>query len=71
MVCIVALSSITYAMKGEELLRTHGIPNRVVRLSPERTKKGCGYGLELDKKRLAAALQLLRAAGIPPGEVLS
>lgn len=70
MLCIIALSSVTYAMKGEELLRTRGVSNKVVRLSPGRTKKGCGYGLEIEKNRLAAALQLLRGAGIPPGEVI-
>lgn len=69
--CILAFSTLTFAMKGEEALRMRGIFTRTVRLSPERTKKGCGYGLEMDCKLAAAARQLLKNAGIPFGELLA
>ena len=39
------LSSITYAMKGRDLLRTHKIKAEIRRVSKSETLHGCGYGL--------------------------
>ena len=67
--CIIPLSSMTYAMKGEELLRRKGIPSRIVRLPKDMTKNGCGFGLSLGCGSLYAAKRLLMAVGIPMGEL--
>lgn len=67
---VLAFSTLTYCMKGEELLRSRGIPVKALRLSPERTKKGCGYGLEMPLSLSAGARRLLQAGGIPFGELL-
>ena len=42
---IIAQSSLTHAYKGEAVLRSVGMPVQIVRLSAEKTLRGCGYGL--------------------------
>lgn len=69
--CIIPLNSMTFAMKGEALLRERGIPSRIVRLPREMTVHGCGFGLSLACGSLYAARRLLAAAGIPMGELRS
>ena len=67
--CTIPLSSMTYAMKGEELLRSRGIPSRAVRLPKDMTENGCGYGLLLSCGQLSGAKRVLGAAGIPMGRL--
>ena len=67
--CIIPLSSMTYAMKGEELLRRKGIASKILRLPKDMTKNGCGFGLSLWCGHLSSAKRLFMAAGIPMGEL--
>ena len=67
---VIALSSVTYAMKGAALLRRHGIAAQTVRLEPKQTKRGCAYGLQLAALHQDRAAKLLKDAGIPFSEVL-
>lgn len=39
------LSSITYAMKGRDLLSSRGIKCEILRVSSGNAHSGCGYGL--------------------------
>ncbi len=39
------LSSITYAMKGRDLLSSRGIKCEIQRVSSGKAHSGCGYGL--------------------------
>lgn len=41
---VILLSSVTYAMKGRDLLLRQGIPAYVERI-PKSSASGCGYGL--------------------------
>ena len=41
---VILLSSVTYAMKGRELLYRQGIRSSVERIPPS-GRTGCGYGL--------------------------
>ncbi len=41
---VILLSSVTYAMKGRDLLSRQGIPAYVERIPPSNSS-GCGYGL--------------------------
>jgi hypothetical protein len=68
--CVIALSSITYAMKGERVLGAEGIPVRQVRLEPRATRRGCAFGLAVPCSRRRIATELLAAAGIPFSQVL-
>ena len=65
---MIAMSSITYAMKAEGFLRQTGISARVIKLPGGRTVKGCTYGLELSCTALNLALLRLEEAGIRHGE---
>lgn len=46
--CVFTLPSPTYAMKAKKLLGRSGIYSEVIKLSPERVKKGCRNGIELE-----------------------
>lgn len=57
-----AVSSITYAVKAQELLRSSGFSAEVVK-TPKELAKGCGYSVRVsgDAKR---AEELIQEAGI-------
>ena len=45
--CVFTLPSPTYAMKAKRILERDGIYSEVIKLSPDRVKKGCRNGIEL------------------------
>ena len=67
---VIAQSSLTYAYKGESILRSAGIPTMIVRLSAEKTHRGCGYGLSINESDLQRALGQLRQKGAFIGEIV-
>lgn len=69
--CTIATSSVTYAMKGQQLLAGSGIASRIVKLLPRQTKKGCSYGLELQCRLTPRAAALLRDGGVPYTEIIT
>ncbi len=68
---IIALSSVTYAMKGETLLRARGIGAQMVRLEASRTRRGCAYGLRIPWDAQTQASDLLQAHHIPFSQIIS
>ena len=46
--CIAAVSSVTYALKGQELLAAYSIRSAIVKLDSSATSAGCSYGIETD-----------------------
>ena len=57
--CVFTLPSPTYAMKAKRILERGGIPSEVIKLSPDRVKKGCRNGVGIpcaDVKRAGAIL---------------
>lgn len=42
---LIMVSSVTYAIKGRELLKAHGIKAVVERTPRQSAKQGCGYSL--------------------------
>ncbi len=62
---VIVLSSITYALKGQELLKNNGIYSNIVRSKAVRNLRGCGYGLSFDIALTEKAQGLLIKAGIP------
>lgn len=60
---IFILNSITYAMKGRDLLRAHRIKADITRVSKSETLHGCGYGLLVYRDH-EQARKILARAGI-------
>ncbi len=71
MECVIALSSVTYAMKGASLLKMNGIFAQSVRLEADQTKRGCAYGLKILKSERTRASRLLQQNGIPFSEIVN
>ena len=42
---ILLVNSITFAIKGQELLKQHGISSRIIRNPEFKAIGGCGYGI--------------------------
>lgn len=68
--CIFALSSLTYAYKGEDALHGAGIRSKIVRLDGTETKNGCRYGIAVSPSDCSAASNVLRRSGVKYGDVL-
>ncbi|MBE6573951.1 MAG: DUF3343 domain-containing protein [Ruminococcaceae bacterium] len=66
--CILALPSVTYAMRASELLKKYNISSRVISLEPYMTKKGCANGIELDCRVMSRARSILMDNNIPVSE---
>lgn len=66
---VISVSSVTYAMKGAELLVKNGIKRRVTKV--KNGTNGCSYGLSVDKKNADRALKLLLQEGIPYNGITS
>lgn len=67
---IIAVSSVTYAMKGAELLAKNGIKRRVTKLRPDKTKKGCMYGVSVNYDDVENAARIFRSGGINYSEIV-
>lgn len=64
------LSSVTYAMKGKEILSRYGIKAFMERTSSEISGCGCGYSLRV-KGDVNIAAAILTSAGIEVRKVYS
>ena len=66
---LIGMTSITYAVKAEKLLRNKGIRVKIVP-TPKTAGSGCGYSLELrENESLDRVLAILSAGGIKIKEV--
>ena len=61
---ILVLSSVTYALKSQELLKREGIYASLTRSPAVRAVKGCGYGLIIHACHEARAIAILQSAGV-------
>ena len=68
---VIAMPTMTAALRGESLLNSAGYFVHVIKLPAESTKKGCAYGLEVNSLFLTDAARRLENAGIRHGELLS
>lgn len=64
------MSSVTYALKAQSLLAREGIGTRLEKLTRNRTLKGCGYGLRIERNKLTEAESLLKKDGVRIVEVI-
>ena len=60
----IAVASVTYAIKGRELLLKNGFKDVYFQRVPNLTSNGCGYAVYVSKN-LNKAVSLLRNASIP------
>ena len=61
---LIIVSSITYAMKGKELLNKNGFHADLVRTPRRKNVTGCGYSIAVSDK-VEDAEKFLRQNGIP------
>ena len=57
---VLLVNSVTFAMKGQELLKMHGISSRIIRNIEYKAIGGCGYGLLIASDPLVAQNILMR-----------
>lgn len=68
--CIIAMKTVTAAMRAKGTLRSGGVFCDVISLDATLTKNGCAYGLSLEKKNAHKAVMLLERARIGYGEII-
>ena len=61
----ITFRSVTYAQRGESILRAAGIPCVLLRTPRWMEEQGCGYCLRLDRRNLNRAAELLRKRQVP------
>ncbi|MBQ9761919.1 MAG: DUF3343 domain-containing protein [Oscillospiraceae bacterium] len=61
----ITFRSVTYAQRGERVLRRGGVDPALQRTPRWMEERGCGYCLRVRPGEALAALELLRAAGVP------
>ncbi len=62
---VIVLSSITYALKAQELLKSNGIYSSITRSRAVKSIRGCGYGISIDPLVAEKAKNLIISSGIP------
>ncbi len=61
----ITFRSVTYAQKGEAVLRTAGIRCALQRTPRWMEQQGCGYSVRLEGRELSRAMELLQKYQIP------
>ncbi|MBQ8896835.1 MAG: DUF3343 domain-containing protein [Clostridia bacterium] len=61
---IIVLSSVTYALKAQEILKSNGIYSNITRSKAVRSVRGCGYGISFDPSVSEKVNSLLADAGV-------
>lgn len=62
---LITFRSVTYAQRGEQVLRRHGIDCQLRRTPKELSARGCGYCLNLSGRDAQVGVELLREKEIP------
>ena len=60
---VIVLSSITYALKAQELLKSNGIYANITRSKAVRNIRGCGYGISFDEAVYGIAQSIVTKSG--------
>ena len=60
---LIMVSSVTYAIKGRDLLRSHGIKAYIERTPNASDRVGCGYSIAVSGN-VKTAIEILKSAGI-------
>ncbi|MBE6673735.1 MAG: DUF3343 domain-containing protein [Ruminococcaceae bacterium] len=68
--CVIALKSMTYAIKAKKALSDFYIDSEIVRLEPNMTKKGCAYGISFNCVNLDSAKEAFKKWSIRYTELI-
>lgn len=68
-VFFITFRSVTYAQRGEQLLRRAGFRCGIRRTQRWMEERGCGYSLRVQTGQIARAVALLRGQQLPLGKV--
>lgn len=66
---LITFRSVTFAQRGERVLRNGGIACQMQRTPKYLTERGCGYCLRLSGVDAPAAITLLRREQLPYGKL--
>ena len=69
--CIIALRSMTYAIKAKNTLQDSYIDCEIVKLEPSMTKKGCAYGVSFNCVNTNNVINAMKKSSINYTELLS
>ncbi|RPF48690.1 uncharacterized protein DUF3343 [Hydrogenoanaerobacterium saccharovorans] len=67
---IIVVKSITYAMRGQQLLNNYGISAYIERNLGAASKYGCGYSIRVKTNEAARAAEILKSYGIRVVDIL-
>lgn len=62
---LITFRSVTFAQRGERVLRSNRIACRMQRTPKHLTERGCGYCLRLQSTDIPAAMEFLRREKLP------
>ena len=68
--CIIALKSMTHAIKAKKALNDYFVSAEIIKLEPSMTKKGCAYGVEFNCYNLVQVQEILRMRGVRYTELI-
>ena len=68
---LITFRSVTFAQKGERLLKNDGIDCTLQRTPRELSERGCGYCLRIRGTDAVAAMELLKEKQLAYGRVYS
>lgn len=69
--CVIALKSMTYAIKAKRTLDEYYISSEIIKLNPKMTKNGCNYGVKLNCINLTAAKDALNKKSVKYTEIIN
>lgn len=68
--CVIALKSMTHAIKAKNALYDYYIDAEIVKLEPNMTKKGCAYGVGFNCVNLESAKEALKKWSVKYTELI-
>ena len=68
--CVASVRSMTHAQKAKKALNNHLIECEIIRLEPNMTKKGCGFGVRFSCVNLYNAKDAFDKKNIKYSEIL-
>ena len=58
------VGAVTYAVKARRILKSSGVPSRLVKITPKDSSSGCTHGIEISENDMYTAANVLISNGI-------
>lgn len=62
---VIILTSVTYALRAQEILKQNGIRAELTRSRAVKSVRGCGWGIAFAPQYYETAVRLLVQSGVP------